>query len=367
MRESSKFPSITHLSPLPPPVGGVSIFVDRLNRRLRSSDIDSRVAVPRTWNGSQSEGIARRPGFPGVLWHLDAFLYLLKPFSTDIVHCHEGYRENAPVLLALRAHAKRIVLTIHSSGHCGDLDSLHPWQRYCARQIVADPRISWIAVNEQIRQRLSALGVAGSLVVIPAYMPPDARSIDLPPHLVSFVRTHAPLLLVYGFRFSRIDGKDLYGFDASIRMLHRLIPNYPQIGLIALCPDPASDSGKERLTELRRLSYELGIDDSIYWILHPFNALQTLLPSCALYIRPTISDGDSLLVREALAKSVRVVASDVVPRPQGVQTYPTSESVDGLVCAVANALCRDKGMVFEQPDTFTSMLRIYERVFENPN
>ena len=366
MKERSAFPSITHLSPLPPPVGGVSIFVDRLHRRLRSSGINSRVAVPRAWTGSQQGGAIRRPGFPGVLWHLDALLYLSKPFSTDIVHSHEGYRENAPILLALKARAKKIVLTIHSSRHCGDLDGLHPWQRICAQQIVADPRTSWVAVNEQIRERLIRLGVAGSLVVIPAYMPPNPSSIDLPDHLLSFIKTHTPLLLVYGFRFSRFDGKDLYGFESSIRMLHQLMPHYSQIGLVVLCPDSGSDSGKERLAELRGLSYELGTADSIYWVLHPFDALQSLLQQCTLYIRPTLSDGDSLLVREALAKSVRVVASDVVPRPKGVETYPIRESVDGLARAVTKALCMGKSMVFDQPDTFTSMLKIYERVFDDP-
>jgi glycosyltransferase involved in cell wall biosynthesis len=39
----------------------------------------------------------------------------------------------------------------------------------------------------------------------------------------------------------------------------------------------------------------------------------------AVFLRPTAWDGDSVIVREALAAGARVVATDTAPRPVGVE------------------------------------------------
>jgi hypothetical protein len=54
----------------------------------------------------------------------------------------------------------------------------------------------------------------------------------------------------------------------------------------------------------------------------PADAVGRLLAAHDLVLRPTITDGDSILVRDALRAGLRVVASDVVPRPAGVELAP---------------------------------------------
>ena len=46
-----------------------------------------------------------------------------------------------------------------------------------------------------------------------------------------------------------------------------------------------------------------------------------LLKEIDIYIRPTIKDGDSVAVQEALMLNVKVLASNIVPRPTGVLNY----------------------------------------------
>jgi glycosyltransferase involved in cell wall biosynthesis len=46
-----------------------------------------------------------------------------------------------------------------------------------------------------------------------------------------------------------------------------------------------------------------------------------VLGRASVYFRPTVTDGDSVALREALAKGVRCVASDVVPRPGCVDVF----------------------------------------------
>ena len=47
--------------------------------------------------------------------------------------------------------------------------------------------------------------------------------------------------------------------------------------------------------------------------------LASLVASSSALLRPTDRDGDSLIIREAIALGTRVIASDVSPRPAGVE------------------------------------------------
>ena len=44
-----------------------------------------------------------------------------------------------------------------------------------------------------------------------------------------------------------------------------------------------------------------------------------MLAGAGVFLRPTSWDGDSVIVREALALGARVIASDLAPRPAGVE------------------------------------------------
>ena len=62
---------------------------------------------------------------------------------------------------------------------------------------------------------------------------------------------------------------------------------------------------------------------SLDWVSVTFDApgeeVRAVLASCGVFLRPTDWDGDSVIVREALAAGARVVASDTAPRPLGVE------------------------------------------------
>ena len=71
------------------------------------------------------------------------------------------------------------------------------------------------------------------------------------------------------------------------------------------------------------------------WVVVTFDAsseeVAAVLASSGVFLRPTAWDGDSVIVREALAAGARVVASDVSPRPVGVELAP----LDPAALAVA--------------------------------
>lgn len=54
----------------------------------------------------------------------------------------------------------------------------------------------------------------------------------------------------------------------------------------------------------------------------PADEISRVLHRVGCFLRPTSWDGDSVIVREALAAGARVVASDRAPRPRGVELAP---------------------------------------------
>jgi glycosyltransferase involved in cell wall biosynthesis len=60
--------------------------------------------------------------------------------------------------------------------------------------------------------------------------------------------------------------------------------------------------------------------------------VSAVLHRVGTFLRPTSWDGDSIIVREALASGARVVASDVAPRPRGVEVASLdAEALAGAV------------------------------------
>jgi glycosyltransferase involved in cell wall biosynthesis len=86
-----------------------------------------------------------------------------------------------------------------------------------------------------------------------------------------------------------------------------------------------ADAITERSAELRNRCTELRINLSE-------GEVSALLEDTDVLLRPRDIDGDSILVREALARGCRVVASDGIPRPKGCELVPVEAA------AIADAL-----------------------------
>ena len=72
-----------------------------------------------------------------------------------------------------------------------------------------------------------------------------------------------------------------------------------------------------------------------------------VLSEHAVLLRPTYADGDAMIVREALAAGTRVVASDVVPRPAGVELV--GQTPEALIDGILNGGRPSDGTGLGQP------------------
>lgn len=179
---------------------------------------------------------------------------------------------------------------------------------------------------------------AQAISVESAFLPPDESNeqdilSDYPKELFNFIDQHHPVLLANAFQLSLLDGKDLYGFDQCLDAVRHLKDAYPDIGMVFALGQIGDALYYQKLMNyiethaLKKHCY-LSIGQRALW---------PLLKKIDLFIRPTLSDGASVSVQEALWCGTSVVASTVCKRPNGVVVYNLDDK-DGLCNAIAYCL-----------------------------
>lgn len=331
----------------PPPLGGISVHLQRLAARLEQAG----VTVVR-------QGVQTGPAFFGH------YLEVLRSTrGADVVHAHLHGALDLTMLALLARTCRRIVLTVHGHNVVGRVLEGAP-----ARAAVIGAALrsmhAVVCVNQVIADEARQIGVRPErLLVAPAFLPPDPialRGTEPLPAVAAFLRAHRPVLVANAFSFDLFDGRLLYGQDQLVELLARLAPSMPDVGLVVhLARD--GGPGAARFEAVRTLARERGVADRILWVPGSQDLGPTLVRADAM-IRPTATDGDAVSVREALHMGVAVVASDVVRRPEGTWLVPLGD-VDALTAATRQALASDPATRrWPQPDPFARLLALYEQV-----
>jgi hypothetical protein len=106
-------------------------------------------------------------------------------------------------------------------------------------------------------------------------------------------------LLLYAYRKTTINGKEVYGIQFILENLHLLDAKH-----VVVFVDPSRGYAEDvNSGDYKNLIY---IPNSVDF--------KQLLDQVNIYIRPTSSDGNSVSIQEALLKGIPVVASDSVDR-----------------------------------------------------
>ncbi|MDN5794475.1 MAG: hypothetical protein L0H79_01825 [Intrasporangium sp.] len=168
-------------------------------------------------------------------------------------------------------------------------------------------------VNDEIRAVLPE-GLAGRAVVVVPFDDTFQPGLDVMAH-----DAHA-LALATNAGLAHYNAE--LGLDAA-RLVRRKWPD-ATIHILAYGNDgPALDRLREQVRGEAWVTITFDL---------PAAATSEVLQRVGCFLRPTSWDGDSLIVREALASGARVVASDRAPRPRGVELAPLDAS--GLATVV---------------------------------
>jgi len=273
------------------------------------------------------------PNSTGLFWRIIAGA----PFG--VLHVHvataDDYRKLMPVVLAAAFRGFPWVATIHS-GHGADrLRAAAAPRRWLSTAMLARAD-TVICVNASVAAQLSLVAKLQSLVVIPPFSF-GFSGVEMPPALQRFFADHDPVVTSVGFY------EPLYGFDDAVRLMARVRPHYPRVGLL-LIGDLAGAGWCEALIR----EHDLGEHVKLAGNLVHAECLAVMKRS-ALFLRATDYDGDSLSVREALSLGVPVVATATDFRPEGVITYQRGVFEDLVVKALA-ALASEGGHTERAPN-----------------
>ena len=342
------------VGPYPPPFGGISSHVARVADAIQRHGMTVRVLnhfCTRT-DDSLIVGDLRRN--PLRYWRA------LRGAEARVVHYHHArWSTLVATALALRGSSCSTVATVHGRELEPCLRSRIPGVARSTRQALQAFDVL-IAVSVEVEQALQTI-VEEPISVIPAYIPLDDDQVALSPRTEAFLRDGVNLV-VAAYRLN-VDGsgRTIYGLETAIQSFESVARSRPELRLaIFLAQAPTSRRESDRLRAL----IEHVHDESIRSRIGVFcgEPLDPALRMSALYLRPTLTDGDAVSIREAIAAGVPVLASDVVVRPPGVMTLPLERSV--WTTAIEDALAHSERAPFTSTaaDPLTELMGIYDRL-----
>lgn len=269
---------VVAVGPLPPPPGGVaSSLQSLLDATAPRKDIE--IIVIR-WT---------------EMWKL----FRIRP---DVLHLHfsKPIKRLIGTLLGKLVGAK-VAHTIHSNNF-----EFSSWTNRLAVRLAQGV----VVLNTDILQRFRDKNVKNCVLMTPIFAQEVRKEFGaLNPDLADFLALqNNKICVVYTHDKREINGYDIYGINFVVDLLPRL----DELGWSVVILDPFSFYTHDEVIPNRCTNAFLQSSHV------DFNLLLTYADA---YLRPTATDGNSVAVLEALAAGVRVVASDIVPRPGGVQLY----------------------------------------------
>jgi len=340
--------TITHkrvavLGNYPPPLGGVSVHIARAMHKF----VQQHNTV---FHFDTSKRNSK-------LWYVCKLLIFLFTKRCDIVYYHTVDLNRRLFELSLLLHMKKrmgyqLVLVEHNCRYLYAKSMAYKKAfNKCLQSIDALVLIGYSTWYSYLENNII---VPRCTTVESAFLPPDMATesaiiATYPATLAHFMAKHKLLVIVNAFQLSIIDGRDLYGIDLCVKALATLVHQYPTIGLLCVL---AQQGDQKHFKQLQQEVKVHGLEQHVYFLIGQ-KELWPLLKRADLFVRPTLSDGESVSVQEALYFNIPVVASDASPRPAEVITFRSRDVMD--FCCKISAVLQPIVMAHKQPLTNKTM------------
>ena len=317
--------SVLLVGPIPPPLGGVSVHLKRLKNMLNKKGYKTAVFYTSRQNKS-------------IFFNSIRLFHLLRANNYDVVHIHGYFRAYILIILLTKTLKKyRIFYTAHNPRL---FDKKYKINRVILRRFIEKLDCLVVVANHILENfEENKVKISCRLMVQNAFLPPpleEEKGIlqSYLPETHKFIYSHKPLIIANAWQINFYQNVDLYGLDLCIELTSRLKKEFPKIGfLFAL----ANQSNYPEYIELiKNRIIKLKLSENFY-IMKGQKELWPLFKKADLCIRPTVTDGDAISVREALYFKCPVIASDVIRRPEGTITFE-NRNIDKLYLNVRKIL-----------------------------
>jgi glycosyltransferase involved in cell wall biosynthesis len=312
------------VGPTPPPSGGVATHLEAIAEALFAHGARAFTVDPHR----------DRVGFAAAL------LFARK--RKQLLHLHINGHNRKSWQLALLSGGARSILTVHS-GLAPAYCRLHPR----LVRLATDRYRAVLTVSPEVHAALAASVPSERLQLLQPFAPSLPQRIA-PVGLRQIRRAHTRL-----FACALADGPE-YGAAQLFEALALHRRRCPDDGTVIYGPSTRT------AVHAQAVSHR-GLVGRVHFLgeLARPRALAVVAAADA-FLRPTLADGDSLAVREALALRRPVIASRVGHRPPGVQTYPAEDPA-----ALAELLFQPVGTALSPArdhDAVAALFRLYQTV-----
>lgn len=330
----------------PPSIGGISVHIKRLYDSLQ--DLGHKAEVydfGGTHTPQKSDGV-----FSSFFKIAPRLLsYRRETHPDTLLHIHVSamgkFRWIGPILISLFRNYP-MVLTIHSGSFVTNIKKGGN-TGYIRWLLSAFDEV--ISVSQEQKDYLLELGISDQQVaVIPAYIYQKPISETLPAEINELMGEKEILVLTSGYL------TPLYNYDVLISAIEKLpADQYGFIFAVYNQYDPMYE--KHILGRLSDLDNIVLVRD-----LRPETYLD-LVDKCHVYVRTTLTDGDSVAIREAMMLGKTVFATDVVQRPYPCQLFSATDP-ESLFELFNNKELISSGLeVIEESDGIEPILQVYRK------
>lgn len=325
------------VGPYPPPLGGISVHLKRLEKNLTKKGYDVDLFDTNIRFNSKVKSLSK----------IIKFLKLIKMViisQYDIVHIQYLYRGYIFIFDLLRKlKGFKLFFTDHNPRL---FDNSTNFSLYFKKRFIR--RLDYlILVADHILEKYikSNVKLPNNFLMKNAFLPPDLEEEDRIFRSYSqetkyFIYRHQPLIIANAWKIKFYKNMDLYGLDLCIELSGRLKKNFPDFGfLFALANQYAN---VEYFMKMNDRINDLGIKENFHFMTDQ-KELWPLSKRADLSIRPTATDGDAISIRESLYFKCPVIASDIITRPEGTIVFK-SRDIDELHIKAINILQKNNNV-----------------------
>ncbi len=339
----------------PPPFGGISIFIKRFSSNLEKTGKYS-VTILNTNNLNKVKTQKIRD------FTLSTMVSLFFSNKYDILHVNAYSRKYLIYYLMLPRHA-RVVLTLHGYGLYDKLHEGNEVERALIKSLMKKCA-AIVCVNEDVLSKYQAMGfLRDRFHYIPAYIHPECSEgymEDMPPQVRELLSGPRKIISANASNLDFHDGQEIYGIDLLVEMGKMLEGTRQDVAIIIYISQNTNPNHFQELVNSKASNTFIfqGLNHEFF----------PVISKSDIFIRPTRYDGYPLSIAESIYLGTPVIASDVVPRPDGVILFKTNDIKD-MIEKVKGTLEhlddeREKLKAHAIQDNTSKLLRLYDDVLK---
>lgn len=306
---------IIHISSFPPPVGGKSIFLQRLKYY---TDLESKKNIDYVDVSRINVKEKERQGIHCIS-KIGILPYFLKEKPAHIVfHANSAFHL---VLHQLFMYKHRFIYFAHGES------ILKAKNKKGWRNRILSKAECIVCPTDEIYSGVKEMFPQTCVKKIPFFILPNKLQMLNEPKLQRLHERVDFVFSAYAYSLLHYQGVSLYGVDMLIKALYQLRKDGYNCGIILLISDV---SDQEKFQDYKAQIEKLHLTDYLTILDQPIDEACRLYASTDAYLRPTNTDANAFSIYEALYMGTPALASDAVPRPEGCLTFKNRD-VDHFV------------------------------------